>query len=293
MITIFTPTYNRKYTIGKLYESLCCQNVNNFEWLIVDDGSTDGTDVYIQSLVSLNFNIRYYYKKNEGKSKAINYAVGLAKGDWFFIVDSDDYLVDNALSILQKYLSQIENQLDICAIVANRITPTGKKLGNIYSCDIFDTDISYFRSKYKFQGDYAEIFRTSVMKEYPFPEFEGEKYCTESLVWYRMAQKYKFRYINEDIYVCEYLLDGITNSCKVGVLLKQNPQYYTLYFKEQFQYDISFIDKLRVSIHYWNAYKLCKVKSDIIKPILGLYFCYPLYLAYRMFKVVFNIVCYL
>ena len=261
MITIFTPTYNRKYTIGKLYESLCCQNVNNFEWLIVDDGSTDGTDVYIQSLVSLNFNIRYYYKKNEGKSKAINYAVGLAKGDWFFIVDSDDYLVDNALSILQKYLSQIENQLDICAIVANRITPTGKKLGNIYSCDIFDTDISYFRSKYKFQGDYAEIFRTSVMKEYPFPEFEGENYVGISCKFAVIDQDYKLGVLDEILCNVEYQEDGSTNTMFYQYL--NNPKGFAYNRKIMMMYPISKKRLLMETIHYVSSSFISKNRNFI------------------------------
>ena len=98
MITVFTPTYNRGYIIEKLYNSLVSQNYNEFEWLIVDDGSTDQTQELISNFITKGFiDIRYFKQENGGKHRAINKGVKLAKGELFFIVDSDDYLSNNAL----------------------------------------------------------------------------------------------------------------------------------------------------------------------------------------------------
>ena len=98
-ITVFTPTYNRAYIIEKLYRSLQHQTFRDFEWLIVDDGSTDNTAdiVAIWQHEGNDFPIRYYKKENGGKCRAINYGVDRAEGELFFNVDSDDYLTDDAL----------------------------------------------------------------------------------------------------------------------------------------------------------------------------------------------------
>ncbi|MFR4520663.1 MAG: glycosyltransferase family A protein, partial [Fusobacterium sp.] len=89
MITIFTPTYNRKKTLPKLYESLKNQDDKDFEWLVVDDGSSDGTDKLVEEYQKENIlNIRYFYKENGGKQRAVNFGVEKSQGEYFFIVDS-------------------------------------------------------------------------------------------------------------------------------------------------------------------------------------------------------------
>ena len=99
-ITVFTPTYNRAYIINRLYESLQRQEIHNFEWLVVDDGSVDETEELFRTWMNneSKFPIRYYKKKNGGKCRAINFALDLAKGKLFFVVDSDDYLTEDRKS---------------------------------------------------------------------------------------------------------------------------------------------------------------------------------------------------
>ena len=98
LITIFTPTYNRAYTLPKLYESLKIQTNQNFDWVIVDDGSTDDTEVLIKSFIDEGIiKITYIKQKNQGKHIAINTGVTLAKGDFFIVIDSDDYLLENCI----------------------------------------------------------------------------------------------------------------------------------------------------------------------------------------------------
>ena len=93
MITVFTPTYNRAYSLPRLYESLQKQTFKDFEWLIVDDGSTDNTvDMVTGWSKEGKLTIRYIQMTNGGKHRAINKGVALAKGKLFFIVDSDDWL---------------------------------------------------------------------------------------------------------------------------------------------------------------------------------------------------------
>ena len=121
MITVFTPTYNRSYLINELFNSLMSQTYKNFEWLIVDDGSTDDTEQVINKLIEkAEFNIRYFKKENEGKHIAINYGAKRASGEWFFIVDSDDKLVKDSLLLVSKYCLQIEENHKYAGVVGLR-----------------------------------------------------------------------------------------------------------------------------------------------------------------------------
>lgn len=118
-ITVFTPTYNRAYTLRRLYESLRKQTQYDFEWLIVDDGSTDNTESLVQEFIRENslFNIRYVKKENEGKHIAINVGAKIAMGKLFFIVDSDDALSTNAIEAIEKTEKEIAGMDGFAGVV--------------------------------------------------------------------------------------------------------------------------------------------------------------------------------
>ena len=105
IITVFTPTYNRAYIIKNLFNSLKNQTFQNFEWIIVDDGSTDNTEEVVKEWLneSLFFKIKYHKQKNGGKHTAINKGLELASGDVFFIIDSDDYITNDALFKINSF----------------------------------------------------------------------------------------------------------------------------------------------------------------------------------------------
>ena len=109
MITVFTPCYNRAYALQRLFESLQAQGSSDFEWLIVDDGSTDRTDELCRGFArDANFPVRYMRQENSGKHVAINRGAVEARGEWFFIVDSDDFLPPDSIETNERYLAQIE-----------------------------------------------------------------------------------------------------------------------------------------------------------------------------------------
>lgn len=187
----------------------------NFEWLVIDDGSTDDTELLIGKYQKeSSFPIRYYKQENGGKHRAINKAVKMAHGDLFFIVDSDDYIPYNAVERLEYYYSQIKDNPSFCGVAGSRCYPDGRKVGGEVDYQILDTDVVTFREKLKIKGDMAEAWKTAVLREYPFPEFVGEKFVTEALVWNEIARKYKLRFFNERIYICEYLADGLTKNIR-------------------------------------------------------------------------------
>lgn len=219
-LTIFTPTYNRKYCLPRLYESLHNQTVKNFEWIIIDDDSSDNTEEYIKELLLIDSGFDIIYKKQEhgGKHRAINKALDLAKGEYFFIVDSDDMLVDNAVEIIHRWINDVESSTDthcIAGVSGLRMTPDNKIIGGKLNIayDEYIVASNFERKKYGLNGDKAEIYKTSIMKKYKFPEFEEEYFVTEAVCWNAMAYDgYNLRWYNTPIYICEYRDDGLTKN---------------------------------------------------------------------------------
>ena len=182
-ITIFTPTYNRRQLIDTLYHSLLKQTQKNFEWLVVDDGSTDGTENYFSELLTQThpFPIRYIKQENGGKHRAINCGIKNATGDLFFIVDSDDYLLPNAIEKINQWTSSLDNSHKWCGIAGLRGFSKEKVIGQHPSVDYVDAKNTE-RSKFQLDGDKAEIYFKEVLKQYPFPEIPGENFISEERI---------------------------------------------------------------------------------------------------------------
>ena len=212
-ITIFTPTYNRLHTIDRLYESLERQTLKLFEWVIVDDGSKDGTYEYLlQKKNKATFKMKVIKQKNAGKHVAINRGVEEAEGELFFIVDSDDYLSDNAVEKILKIVEGLPNKNDFAGISGVRVNLSGKIIGDTFKEEVIDCT-ALERDRYQINGDKAEVYFTDILKKYPFPVFEGENFLTESVVWYRIANDgYKIRWTNEPFYICDYQEGGLSDT---------------------------------------------------------------------------------
>lgn len=230
MITVFTPTFNRAYTLTRLFESLCAQTFRDFEWLVVDDGSTDGTKALCQSFMSrANFPMRYVYQSNAGKHAAINQGASLAGRGWFFIVDSDDWLPVNSLEISAHYLKQIQDDASFAGIVgligtdeSNLLYLDGSTqddLSNVAKAALNSEYVDATSTEYRFglgiSGDRAEIVRTDYIRTVPFPVFKNERFLSEGYLWQSLADcGYKFRWVNQITYIGEYLEDGLTKNSR-------------------------------------------------------------------------------
>lgn len=251
-ITVFTPTYNRAHTLLHLYDSLLRQTYKDFEWLVIDDGSTDNTGSLFSEIMSEHkLNIRYYKVENGGKHRAINKALDLADGDVFFIVDSDDYLVDNALERIDYWFDMIAPEKErekFAGVSGLRGKPSGQPIGTTFQGDHKDARYAE-RTKYKILGDKAEAFYTDIIKKYRFPEFEGENFITESVVWAKIGNDgYLLRYFNEVIYICEYLQGGLTKS---SLSTRRKNINGTLYaYSNLMRYDCPILLKLRYLLNY-------------------------------------------
>lgn len=212
-ITIFTPSYNRRHLIDNLYQSLLQQSEKNFEWLVVDDGSTDDTETYFSNLLSKPqpFPIRYIKQENGGKHRAINNGVNNALGKLFFIVDSDDYLTPNAIEKINQWTETIDDSRKWAGIAGLRGLTKNRVLGQRNTSSKFIDAKNSDRRKYNLLGDKAEVYFTDVLKQHPFPEIPGENFISEEIVWNAIARDgYYLRWFNEIIYICDYLVGGLT-----------------------------------------------------------------------------------
>ena len=253
--TIFTPTFNRKELLEKLYKSLQKQTFKDFEWLIVDDGSADGTKEKVEEFLSeKKLDIKYYFKENGGKQRAYNFATEKANGELFICLDSDDEYVENGLEIILKYWKKYEKNSDIAGMGYLSTYPNREVIGSSFpEKEMVSTQFDIYK-KYGVKGDKGLMFRTEIIKKYKFPVFDEEKFITEAVVYNRICEKYKMVYVNEKIEIKEYQEDGLT--AKYNNLLLRNPKGQALYHNEINSQKLSFKQKILNNAVY---YKFCRV----------------------------------
>ena len=266
-ITVFTPTYNRAYILPQLYHSLQRQSFHNFEWLIVDDGSTDDTEEIAKQWSEKDnpFCIRYHKQKNGGKHRAVNRGLSLAEGEIFFVVDSDDYLTNDALEKIDRWFREMGDNPSLVSVAANKGTSPTQTVNAFFTEPYMDQCFldmgSYTQNgKLVLNGERAIAFYTEIHRKYCYPTFEGELFLTEAICYNRMAHDgYRTRFFNDIITIYEYRDDGLSSS-GTDIYLK-NPHGYGLWFKEraEFLHD-SVIKKWKM---YYSFY--CDLK-DLYSP---------------------------
>lgn len=213
LLTIITPTYNRGDLLKNCYESLKNQSNKNFEWIIIDDGSTDNTECIVKNLIEEDIiKIKYFKKVNGGKHTALNVGFEEAMGELTIIVDSDDLLINEAVSIISKLWHENKNINNLSSIVFLRSHSDGKIIGDEFPKDRLLSNHIQCRINMGINGDKSEVYVTKVLKKYKFPVFEGEKFMSEGIVWYRIGKEYDALYVNKAIYITEYLPGGLTKS---------------------------------------------------------------------------------
>lgn len=245
--TIFTPTYNRVHTLPRLYDSLVAQHSEDFEWLIVDDGSTDETKSLVESFISENkIPIRYFFQQNSGKHIAINKGLKEARGIFFWTLDSDDYLKPNALHTAKSIVKRLPQ--DVEGFTAIRFTddiPYKPK-------DFGKREWTKEGYEWPFHGEMGFFFKTSIAKQYPFPVFPNEKFCQESLILRRILQNHKILYTDYVLVGGNYLEDGLSQN--IYQRLKKNPRYSMLNTAERIAQKTykSDEEKLQLAKVYWD-----------------------------------------
>ena len=293
MITIFTPTYNRAYILNNLYLSLLNQTDLDFEWLIVNDGSSDNTDDYFKEISKKNnpFPIRYYFQKNKGKHVAINLGVKKAHGDLFFIVDSDDFLTHDAIKKIKTWKSTLDSSKKWAGIAGLKGFPSKKIIGKTFSGTDFVDAKNTERDLYQIWGDKSEVYFTDVLKKYPFPEIESEKFMEEEFVWNAIAKDgYFIRWFNDIIYIADYLEDGLSHDKNRH---KNNPKGTLLWAKQNIEIFQHSNQQRTYSaiLAYYDATKRKKSILSIIRDLDISFFLFAKSYLNACAKIPINFIC--
>jgi glycosyltransferase involved in cell wall biosynthesis len=214
LFTVFTPTYNRAHTLHRVFESLCAQTLRDFEWLVVDDGSTDNTAELIAAWAkTADFPVRYYRQHHSGKHIAHNLAAREARGDFFLPLDSDDECAPQALERMAYHWNSIPpsdrdfySGIDgLCSDQNNRI------IGDPFPSDPFDTTLRERRYVHQIRGEKWGSTLTEIVRRYPFPEIIDSQFTPEGSVWLDIAKTHKIRCVNE-VFRVYYVNDDQTGA---------------------------------------------------------------------------------
>ncbi len=277
-LTVFTPTYNRKKTLTRLYASLLNQTCHDFTWIIVDDGSTDGTRFLVEDWIANSpFQIKYFSQENSGKPSAHNRGVKETDTELFTCVDSDDILTFDAIEFIRELdCSDVQS----VGFLLKKGNLDGSSLTS-WNCGLEKTTLSGAYMKYGLSGDAMLVFKSNVIKKYKFPSFPGEKFVPESYLYDLIDQEGYLIVYDKVLYLCEYLPDGISaNMRKTNAM---NPRGYLAYIENRLKNDRTLKEKILDTIRYdaiiWVAQKRgirTKVRHSVL---VGLLF-FPSYVFY-------------
>ncbi len=269
LISIHTATYNRAYILERAYKSLLAQTCFNFEWIISDDSSDDNTEELVhqwQKEVS-HFNIIYEKVPHGGKCRAVNSGMQKARGKYFFILDSDDYLTPDAVQTIKESIPQVDNDDSFVGVGFVILTKNGLPVKGVWPSVnnkgyIDCTNLQ--RNLYNLDADMREAYKLNILKKYPFPSWPGEIFAPEQLSLDAIAMDgYKLRWFNKGIYICEYQPDGLTKGA--WNLLRSNKMGYAMLANQQLLYRKGFINLYKSAAEHIALSILGKNPKYILK----------------------------
>lgn len=209
-LTVFTPTFNRAFCLGQLYESLVRQTSQEFVWMIIDDGSSDNTKDLVKSWISDNkIDIIYIAQENMGMHGAHNTAYANIETEMSVCIDSDDFMPDDAVEKILSNWNRLRSKSLAGIIGLDAYKDTGEIVGSGFPDGVHEATLSELHHKYGVTGDKKLVLRTDVVREFPpYPIFEGERFVPLGTLYLMIDQKYKYACINEIYCIVEYLADG-------------------------------------------------------------------------------------
>jgi glycosyltransferase involved in cell wall biosynthesis len=249
--TVFTATFDRAELISRTYESLRSQTLDDFEWLIVDDGSTDGTDALVRRWqVEAAFPIRYVFQSNQGKHRAYNRALQLASGELFTVLDSDDKIVSQALERLHFHWASIPEsaRLRYSGVTCLCMDQNSRIVGRRFPADVVDCPHWQADAKYGAIGEKWGCHQTSILRRFPFPEIPGERLCPDALVWNRISRTYLVRHVNEALRVYFRHSRGLTANWTQGLI--KSPKNARQFYRECLELDLPVLWKAKRALQY-------------------------------------------
>lgn len=261
LLTIFTPAYNRAYTIHKCYESLKRQTSKDFKWLIIDDGSTDNTKELVDrwGREETEFEITYIYQENQGMHGAHNTAYENIDTELNVCIDSDDYMPDDAVEKITSFWKE-KGSKEVAGIIALDAYESGEVIGEKIPESLSKTTLFDLNEKYKVPGDKKLIYRTELTKDFKYPIFEGERYVGLAYKYYEIDKSYQLVTMNEVVCIVEYMEDG--SSRNMFNQYKRNPKGFAFYRIQNMKNPNGTLKyKYKEAVHYVSSSLISKNKS--------------------------------
>jgi len=255
-ITIFTPTFNRAYILKDAYNSLLSQSEKKFIWIIIDDGSSDGTNQLVSEwLLEGRLNIVYQWKPNGGMHTAHNVALDLIETELCFCLDSDDQLKPNAIEIILKHWKSLPNKESTAGIVMheNYIT-SGERIGSAFPIGITKATFKDLYYRYGVKGDKLLIYRAKLLKENVYPVFNTENFVPLDYKYLLIDQPLSI--LEDSIYQKEYLTEGYSKN--IVKIYAKNPVGFAFYHAFRMKKVDSLFTKIKSSIHLTACLLLSK-----------------------------------
>lgn len=249
-ITVFTPTFNRKHLISRTYASLCKQTCKDFEWLIVDDGSSDGTrELVNQWCQEKKISIRYIYQENQGMHSAHNTAYRNINTELNVCIDSDDYMPSDAIEKILTFWEKNGGK-QYAGLVGIDIDTKGNTIGKLFPTNLKSTKLyEYYRYN---KGDKKLVYRTEIINKYPeYPIFEGEKYVGLNYKYLLIDQEYELLVLNEPLVIVDYQPNGSSNTMYQQYW--KNPKGFAFIRKNDMMYMPSWTRRFKSCIHYVSS----------------------------------------
>lgn len=215
VFTVFTPAWNRAHTLPRVRASLAAQGFRDFEWLVVDDGSTDGTADLVRSWrEGSGFPVRLVRQEHAGKPAAMNRGAREARGGLFLNLDSDDECLPEALERLHVHWTGIpeDARRGFSGVTGLCVDAAGRVVGGRFPRDVMDSDSLEMRYRFRVRGEKWGFQRTDVLRAHPFPEGAGLGFVPEGVVWAEIARTYRTRYVNEALRVYHQGPDQLTRT---------------------------------------------------------------------------------
>lgn len=213
-LTIFTPTYNRADTLLRTYQSLCKQTCKDFEWLIIDDGSTDNTAKVVKKWIKeASFKIRYIYKENGGLYTGYNTAYANIETVLNVCIDSDDYMPEDAVELIVNHWKKY-GDLNYAGILGlDFCHDTKKPIGGYFPKNIEEVYLLDLETKNIHYGDVKQVMRTDLMQEVaPLIGFIGEKNFNPYYLLIQVCDKYPLLVLNQNLCFVEYQESGMSRN---------------------------------------------------------------------------------
>jgi glycosyltransferase involved in cell wall biosynthesis len=202
LFTVFTPTYNRAHTLGRVHDSLAAQTLRDFEWLIVDDGSSDGTAALVAGWqAGADFPIRYLRQENRGKHAATNRGAAAARGELLLTLDSDDACLPQALERLAGHWLAIPEpeRARFAGVSARCLDQFGRPVGPRLPRPLMDVSAHELRHRWRVAGELWGFTRTALVRAHPAPEPPGARFVPEDLIWSPIASGHLTRFVDEPL----------------------------------------------------------------------------------------------